>query len=177
MNFNLFHNWIWLNLIKFSAIFLVGATIWLFRDRLPDSGWFALLSAAGFVGGLWLPTYGHAPAYYFSWPGVVAPLLAYPLLWLGAHLPLQRVGATNDYSYGIYIYAFPVGVLLALWNVQRWGYVPFVLLNVLGMIPFAVGSWWLVERHALKFKKLEWRAAWLWLVRAPKSVKQESVPD
>ena len=87
---------------------------------------------------------------------VMAPVLAYPLLWLGIHLssPFQRVGARNDYSYGVYIYGWPVQQLLGIWGVQHWGYVAFTLAGMTGALACAVISWHLVEKRALSLKKL-----------------------
>jgi len=76
--------------------------------------------------------------------------MVYPVLWLGAHLPYRKVGATNDLSYGVYIYAFPVGQLLALADVQRFGYLEFALATIAGTLPLAAASWWGVERWALR---------------------------
>lgn len=76
--------------------------------------------------------------------------MVYPVLWLGAHLPFQRIGASNDISYGVYIYAFPIGQLVAMAGVQRAGYLPFVLVTVICTLPFAAGSWWGLEKWALK---------------------------
>ena len=111
-----------------------------------------------FVAGLWLPTEGRLPAYAFTASDLLAPVIAYPLLWLGVHLPLHRVGARNDYSYGIYIYPFPVTQLLAIWGAWRLGYPLFSLLCVIGTIPFAVASWWVIEKRALSLKKLDPKA-------------------
>jgi peptidoglycan/LPS O-acetylase OafA/YrhL len=54
--------------------------------------------------------------------------LAYVLLWIAGRSPrwYRRLGWKNDYSYGIYIYAFPVQQLLAqvrLHTVSYWLYV------------------------------------------------------
>ena len=76
------------------------------------------------------------------------------MIWLGIHLPAQRIGARNDYSYGAYIYGFPVTQLLVIWGVWRWGTVPYALMSVLATVPLAVGSWWLVEKHALRLKRI-----------------------
>ena len=157
------------NFLKLTPIFMVGAVIFLYRDRIPDSGWIALICSGLFFGGLWLP--GAYPSLSFTDSGLLTPLIAYPLLWLGIHLPFQKVGARNDYSYGAYIYAFPVTVLLAIWNVQRWGYTVFILLCVAGTVPFAVASWWLIEKRALSLKKLEWRRVWAGLVGEPRPAK------
>ena len=39
-----------------------------------------------------------------------------------------------------------------------------MLLSVLGMAPLAVASWWLVEKHALKLKKLAPKRILQWRV-------------
>ena len=157
-HFNVYENWVWMNLLRFASVFLLGAVIHLYRNRIPDSGWLALGCATVFTAALWLPTGGHLTSYYFTDPGLMAPLITLPLLWLGAHLPFQRVGGVNDYSYGVYVYAYPVTVLLQIWGAASLGYVPFALLCVLGTAPFAAASWWLIERPALSLKKLDAQA-------------------
>ena len=143
------------NFLLLTTIFMVGAVTFLYRERIPDSGWLALSCALLFIASLWLP--GEFPiwALPFTPSVLLAPLIAYPLLWLGIHLPFQRIGSKNDYSYGLYIYAYPVTVLLIIWHVQRWGYVVFVLLCIAATVPFAVGSWWFIENRALALKKIE----------------------
>jgi peptidoglycan/LPS O-acetylase OafA/YrhL len=74
----------------------------------------------------------------------------YPVLWLGAHLPFQRIGASNDISYGVYIYAFPVGQLLAIAGLQKAGYILFMLTTLICTIPLAMASWWGLEKWALR---------------------------
>src|ERR1700677_238702 len=101
------------NFLKLTTIFMVGAVIFLYRDRIADSGWLALLCAMLFTAGLWLP--GAFPMSAFTPSDLLTPLIAYPLLWLGIHLPFQKIGSKNDYSYGLYIFAYPVTVLLAIW--------------------------------------------------------------
>jgi peptidoglycan/LPS O-acetylase OafA/YrhL len=152
--FDATHNWTAMNMIKFATVFLVGSVIYLYRDRVPDSGWLALGTGGLFVGGLLLPTHGLVDDYHFTASFIFAPLFAYPVLWLGAHLPFERVGAVNDYSYGIYIYAWPVSQVLAIWGVFRWGYLPYTLLTIVATLPMAIGSWWLIEKRALSLKRL-----------------------
>jgi peptidoglycan/LPS O-acetylase OafA/YrhL len=153
--FNLTHNWIWMNIVKFAAIFLVGAVLWAYRDLIPDSGWLALGCTLLFAASLALP--GTRPAFLFRLNDIGAPLVAYPLLWLGCHLPLQRVGAKNDYSYGTYLYAFPITQLLVIAGASAFGYIPFALIVLVCTAACAVGSWWAVERWALSLKHLRIR--------------------
>jgi peptidoglycan/LPS O-acetylase OafA/YrhL len=171
VHFNFPDNAIWMYLLKLGTTFMVGSVIFLFRERVPDSGWLALACAVVFVASLWLP--GAFPAIALTPSDLLAPLVAYPLLWLGSHLPFQRVGARNDYSYGVYIYAFPVTVLLLIWHAQRLGELTFVVLCVAGTIPFAVGSWWFIEKRALKHKKLDPKLIMSWIV-GPKPVESSA---
>ncbi len=134
-------------------LFLTGSLVHLYRDRIPDSGWLAAASAGVFVSSLWVPLGGRTPALSLTSTSLFAPFLVLPVIWLGIHLPFHRLASKNDYSYGMYIYAYPVQVLLGLWGVAAWGYVPYLTLGILATIPLAVASWWLVERPALKLKK------------------------
>jgi len=154
-SFNLIHHFILMNLIRFGTIFLTGALLYLYRDRVPDSGWIALGCSAIFIAELWLPTNNQYPAFALTASGLMSPLIAYPMIWLGYHLPLQRVGAKNDYSYGLYVYAYPVQQLLAIWGVIRWGFFAYFGLALAITFPLAIASWWAIEKHALKLKRFE----------------------
>ena len=76
--------------------------------------------------------------------------LAYSLFWL-AYVPRGRILAYNrlgDYSYGMYIYAFPLqGLMVWLWGPMTPG------LNIALALPAtlvcSVASWHLVEAPAL----------------------------
>lgn len=109
------------------------------RWSLPAVGW--LFLAAAFVD---VPIFAALP-------------LAYVCLWLGVMLPLQRVGRTNDISYGVYIYAFPVQQLLVLYGATVLGVWGFIGLATVITIPFAVASWLIVEKPAMSLKSMTLR--------------------
>ena len=158
-------------LITLAPVFLSGTLLYLYRDRVRDSGWIALGCVALYAAGIWLPFFGQPMArfghYLPSSTSVLAPLLAYPLLWLGMHLPspFQKVGARNDYSYGVYIYGWPVLQLLGIWGLQRWGYVPYMLSGVAMALALAFLSWHVVEKRALGLKKVDPKAVLPFLTR------------
>jgi peptidoglycan/LPS O-acetylase OafA/YrhL len=149
-------NWDVMKMLTFVPIFLGGSLLYLYRDKIPDSGLLAWGCTFLVLLGLVLPVGNGVPAFTLTSMDLMAVFLAYPLLWLGIHLPFHQVGARNDYSYGVYIYAFPVQQLLFVWGVNRWGYWPYTLLAVAAVVPFAVASWWGIEKHALKLKTLSW---------------------
>jgi peptidoglycan/LPS O-acetylase OafA/YrhL len=156
-NFSPSHNWDIMKMLTFVPIFLVGSLLYLYRDKIPDSGLLAWGCTFLVLFGLVLPVGNSVPTFTFTSVDLTAVFLAYPLLWLGIHLPFHMVGARNDYSYGVYIYAFPVQQLLVIWGVSRWGYWPYTLLAVAVVVPFAVASWWAVEKHALRLKTFHLR--------------------
>jgi peptidoglycan/LPS O-acetylase OafA/YrhL len=47
---------------------------------------------------------------------------------------------------------------MALAGVQSWGYPAYLAATVAATVPLAVASWWLVEKHALRLKKVDARA-------------------
>ena len=79
--------------------------------------------------------------------------LAYLLLSLGNVLPLSRVGARFDISYGVYIYAWPVQQTLALAFHPQLPVPLFILLSVVITAVLAFLSCLLIERPALARKR------------------------
>jgi len=132
---------------RFGTIFLVGALLYLFRDRVPDSG--ALAAGLTVVAGFGLLN-GHSTSFGPDW--LTGPALVYPVLWMGAHLPCRSIGATNDISYGIYIYGFVMGQLLVIAGLQHVGYPIYTFVTLACTIPLAMASWWGIEKWALKLR-------------------------
>jgi len=66
----------------------------------------------------------------------------------------QQVG--GDYSYGLYLYAYPAQQLLAGYYVQQHGFPAYLAAGLALGLVFAVASWHLVEKPALRLKSLPW---------------------
>jgi len=66
---------------------------------------------------------------------------------------LKKITPRADLSYGIYVFAFPFQQVVAnyLFPTNTW---TFFLLTVLIVLPFALFSWYLVEKKALGLKGL-----------------------
>lgn len=82
---------------------------------------------------------------------VSALTCGYTFLYLGlAAKPIKWI--KPDFSYGMYLYGFPVQQVIAHWNmgwIQPW---ELTSLAVIGALAFAAMSWYLVESRFLKLK-------------------------
>lgn len=129
-----------LNFASLTYPFMLGTLAYVWRDQLRLSGWVALL--------LWVPV-AIMPAGLPMQSAIVLALV-YGSLWFGfvPKGPLLAYNRLGDYSYGIYIYAFPVQQLLVH---LMPGMTP--LQNIAFAFPLslvlAVLSWTLVEERAL----------------------------
>ncbi|MGD0313639.1 MAG: acyltransferase [Acidimicrobiales bacterium] len=132
------------NMARLAFIFSIGMLFYLYRDKIPMSNTLAGIAAAVFVIGMRTGLYA----------GVGQVAWAYLVLWLAIRLPLKTFDRFGDFSYGLYIYAFPIEQLLALYGVQRWGYGPYVALALAISLVFAVASWFLIEKPFLGLKRL-----------------------
>lgn len=87
------------------------------------------------------------------YPSILYVTTAYSTLWL-AYVPKGRIRLFNnagDYSYGIYIYTYPIQqTLVSLF--PSIAPAQMFALTVLLTLPLAVASWHLIEKPALRLK-------------------------
>lgn len=131
--------------LRFVCCFLAGAVFHVYRERVPMTG--ALVSGAVLL--LAVSTWNLA-LFRLVWP-IAFP---YVLFWIAfePRIPLQRWGIFGDFSYGIYIYAFPVQQLLVMFYGPRFNPYTLFLAAMLITLPLAVCSWHLIERPFLRLK-------------------------
>ena len=138
---------------ELSFAFAVGMAAWSLRHVLPLSG------AAAFGGiGIALLVSRADPEGGTAARAAWSLALVYAALW-AAYVPAGPVRAFNrigDYSYGIYVYAFPVqGLAVWLFGPQTpWAN---VALSLAMTVPLAILSWHMVERPALSLMNLRRR--------------------
>ena len=132
---------------RLFTFFLAGSCFWAFRDRIPKSWIIALLSVAGLVAA----TYGGRMPLHAALPA----LGVYLVLWIAFSdsIPLHRFGKYGDFSYGLYLYAFPVTQTVVCLTHARFA--PPVLAMIVLPLTFllAFASWHLVERPFLRLKR------------------------
>ncbi len=141
-------------MVRLAFLFSLGTLLFLFREKVPISGWLAVAAGAVFVVTLRTTLY----------PEVGQIAFAYLCFWLAVRLPIRNADRYGDFSYGLYIYAFPVQQMASLNHLNRWGFVPYVLVSLAGSLALAIASWHFVEKPAMSLKRLRistaWQAAW-----------------
>jgi peptidoglycan/LPS O-acetylase OafA/YrhL len=126
--------------------FLAGNLLYLWRDRIPLDGRLCLLALPAYLGlVLLLPE-----AVFLGGSSAVA----YWIVWLGmVRLPRLPLLMRGDYSYGIYLYAFPIQQAL-IWGIEGLRHPALVFLAAAPpSILFAMLSWHAVERPALRLRR------------------------
>ncbi|MFD0967957.1 acyltransferase family protein [Plantactinospora endophytica] len=167
------------HVVYLGFLFLLGTAARLYLHRVPMTGAMASLAAVLVVGSLWQGGY----------IAVGLPAYAYLLLYLGVALPgrLAVLGPHRDYSYGTYLYAFPLQQLIALFGGARYGLLGYLLLSLASTLLFAVASWHLVERPALRLRQYggwpprytgptRWRPSHRASARSPRSPLPPATP-
>lgn len=132
-------------LVLVGAYFAAGSLCFLYGEKIPFSAQLFILSVVLMAGGLMLGAFS-----------IVAPVaMSYAFMWLAFKLPVTRFDAHGDWSYGTYIYAFPVQQGLVLLGVHKQGLATYIASSVLATLLFAVLSYRLVEAPCLRWKNID----------------------
>lgn len=138
--------------------FIAGLVVYKFRHSLPWSFRLFLLSIAAVTF-----------CVYFVQNGV--RFIPLPAAYMAAYLgmlnpPRNRIISSGDYSYGIYLYGFPVQqtICTLLPAYREWYF--NLLFSLPPIIAIAVFSWWVIEKPTLSLRSnlkrledrlLQWR--------------------
>jgi peptidoglycan/LPS O-acetylase OafA/YrhL len=132
------------------AYFCCGVACYQFRDRIPYSkAWFALCLVA--VVALTLLGKTIAGAVWFKLAAL--PIGVYMTLFLGlTRLPLPKFLRSGDYSYGVYLYGFPVQQAVEQLTGGGSLWVNFAIAAPVVFL-WSKFSWRFVEKPALSLRK------------------------
>ena len=136
-------------LLYLLAAFGIGAGLYQLRRWIP-----ILWPIAGALFGAIVLTVVIAGRFALAPSQVMVIVLPYLILCVAyrSHRWVRLPHWWGDYSYGVYIYAFPVQQAISLWLGPHNGWVMFLIATPLCLI-LAAGSWHLIERRALSFKR------------------------
>ena len=126
--------------------FLCGVALFLNRTRIAFSSWLFLLSAVGFVASVLASSR--------AGEDLAALFVCYLTVHLGLlNFSIGPVARVADYSYGIYLYGFPIQQTVAqLPPSYRVWYVNFGISLAVTLV-FAIASWHLLESKVMARKK------------------------
>lgn len=86
---------------------------------------------------------------------LVSPLtIAYCIFYLAAVIPFYNFGSSNDFSYGIYIYGFPIQKTLTACSLNQFGVFYYFIISLFFTFIFASISWFIIEKQAIRLKYL-----------------------
>lgn len=122
--------------------FLLGVAFYLYRDRIRmHFGVFVIALIAAIL------LLAHPQD---------DPVAAFPITYVTVYLGLlnpRRIDLlmTGDYSYGVYLYGFPIQqAVVSLFGPHRWYLALALALTIIA--PLAAFSWWCVEKPALRLR-------------------------
>jgi peptidoglycan/LPS O-acetylase OafA/YrhL len=129
--------------INLGVHFLTGACFYLYKDRIPLKLYIWLILFACWVAiHIWFPT---------IYRTTEQPFWAYTIMWMAFRwykVPFMKA----DISYGVYLYAIPVQLIILHTIGQSFSFPVFFLLSLLCTIAVALLSWYLIEKKALSLK-------------------------
>lgn len=125
--------------------FVAGMCGYLYRDKIPYApALFWGCCALGLI---------------FAWMGWLRLFLfalgGYPLFFVAFNpkLKLQNWGKNGDFSYGIYLYGWPLQLLVMYWFHNRLPSLLLAVVTLICAVSVAFLSWHVVEKPFLKLKK------------------------
>jgi peptidoglycan/LPS O-acetylase OafA/YrhL len=132
---------------KLSWFFFSGSLFYVYRAYIPQSKYLCIsLIALLLMSCLLTETYRH-PLYSVTLP--------YITLWFAFNVnKLQAFNKIGDYSYGIYIYAFPIQQTV-ISHIPSIQVIPLYYLSLLLTLALAIPSWHFLEKPALQYKLLK----------------------
>nr|WP_295972281.1 acyltransferase [uncultured Bacillus sp.] len=130
--------------------FGAGMVVYLFRKHIKMNGWMAIISLIILMITVKMGYFVYAFTIFGTY------LIFY--FAFDTRVKLQNFGKYGDFSYGIYIYAFPIQQIMSyLFHNQLTHWENFLLAFPFTLL-FAIISWYLVEKRALKYKKVMFKS-------------------
>jgi peptidoglycan/LPS O-acetylase OafA/YrhL len=131
--------------IKLSSIFFSGVFFYINRDRIPLNLW---LLAAVIALSVYF-SYENTRVFVSGFP-VVLPYIVFCCAYL-IHGKIRVFNKVGDYSYGLYIYAFPIQQAYVA-SFPSIGAIDLFMLSAATTLILSIFSWHLIEKKALTFK-------------------------
>ncbi|WP_190300495.1 acyltransferase family protein [Rufibacter hautae] len=130
---------------RFFVYFLAGTCVYLFRHKIARSNWLVALSIISLI----------LACVWFKGFNLVAPFSLTYLLFYVAYFPhfrFTKFTKHGDFSYGIYLYAWPIQQLVMLFIGKEANLFTLFILSMAITLVAAYASWRFVEKPFLQLK-------------------------
>jgi peptidoglycan/LPS O-acetylase OafA/YrhL len=147
---------------RLVPVFFVGVLFYRYRERIPFHGGIAAAATALYLGAACI----FERETLLAPIGVMltAPLYSYVIAWIGLSPEFALRGKTigiipigllaaGDYSYGIYLYGFPLQQTLLYFFPGVWNTAGLFAASAVVVMTFAAFSWHAIERPVLRLRR------------------------
>ena len=129
-------------ILKLAVYFFAGSIMFLYREYIPINRFLGIAALIVTLCGL-----------HYNVCHATGPIgISYLVLYAACRLPITAFDRQGDFSYGLYLYAFPIQQILALATINRAGFFPYFLCSLTLATGFGMISYFTVEKPALKLK-------------------------
>lgn len=132
---------------KFILMFAVGSLVYFLRAYLLELSKWWIPTSAFIVSALTYISFG------FEQLGILA--LGLFVLWVGLNVRFLPNFGGNDYSYGVYLFGWPVQQAATFFDVTALGIFPYFAICAAATLVLAILSWHLLEKRILKLKSTD----------------------
>lgn len=130
---------------RLFPFFFGGGLVFMLKDKLQLSIYGAVGAACASAALIWLsPEWGAQMA---------APFLTYVILWIADAVPSPRFFQVHDFSYGVYIWGFPLTQMAALFGFHHASVPVLSVALIASTLVGAAISWFLIERPMLRWAR------------------------
>lgn len=137
------------NFLRYAPFFFAGSAMYLYRDKIPFSGRLCLILLVIYVVG---SAYGLFQQNITFTRELEVLTLPYIMIWLALRLPFQNFDKRCDFSYGFYIYAFPLQNIMTALGVNHLGFTLYTIVCLIVTLVFAIPSYFWIEKPMLDLK-------------------------
>ncbi len=130
---------------RLALFFSAGTLVYLLRSRIPLHGLLLLMFAI-------MAWFSRGTSYH---PWVLGAATTYAVFWFG-YVPggwLRHFNRIGDYSYGLYIFAFPIQQMFSTHN-PSWDGLTLFGASFPAILTIAMASWHWIEAPALRRKEI-----------------------
>jgi peptidoglycan/LPS O-acetylase OafA/YrhL len=145
-HFNQYHHWFYVKFCRFLSTFFLGGSIYILKNYIKIS-WLTFIATASLL----LFSFMMSKDVFFIFYILSTPYIVLCIAYLpqGKILKYNNLG---DYSYGTYIYAWPIQQTLAISFIAISPYQMMFSAFVLTLL-LAILSWHLIEKPTMRLKR------------------------